>query len=343
MNKFFASIFLFICLVILCIADIQLCNSQSSDVYLTNASYKVINGASQVTLVSCTNITVTNAHGKILLIDTNYSKIFGNTITGVAGESPLNWEACVMLLRSNHNDIYENDLSNSTRGVIVYTDDPNTGKHSGSRYNNIHGNKISDSAMGIDCQTGGSNTTIYENIITNCNTGIELGYSNQNGVFRNTIKDCRYAVFLYGGSDYNAFYNNNFLSTNVFEDHQSLPNLYNLYPANNTWDAGYPKGGNYWSTYNGTDKDGDGIGDLPFSVYEKYVDRYPLVNTVTIPLFPDETNNIPETPDTTNNNGAGKTEPFPTTLVITASGASLAVVATGLLVYSKKRKRGQTT
>jgi hypothetical protein len=32
-------------------------------------------------------------------------------------------------------------------------------------------------------------------------------------------------------------------------------------------------------------------------------------------------------------------EPFPTTLVITASGASLAVVGIGLLVYFKKRKR----
>jgi LPXTG-motif cell wall-anchored protein len=30
--------------------------------------------------------------------------------------------------------------------------------------------------------------------------------------------------------------------------------------------------------------------------------------------------------------------PFPTTLVITASGASLAVIGIGLLVYFKKRK-----
>ena len=37
-----------------------------------------------------------------------------------------------------------------------------------------------------------------------------------------------------------------------------------------------------------------------------------------------------------------ETEPFPTTLVLAASGASLAVVAAaGLVVYFKKRKRGQ--
>jgi hypothetical protein len=48
--------------------------------------------------------------------------------------------------------------------------------------------------------------------------------------------------------------------------------------------------------------------------------------------------------DTAGNTAASETihfsitEPFPTTLVITASGASLAVVGVGLLVYFKKRK-----
>lgn len=40
-----------------------------------------------------------------------------------------------------------------------------------------------------------------------------------------------------------------------------------------------------------------------------------------------------------NFNGKAEPEPFPTTIVITASGASLAVVGIGLLVYFKKRKR----
>lgn len=38
-----------------------------------------------------------------------------------------------------------------------------------------------------------------------------------------------------------------------------------------------------------------------------------------------------------------QSEPFPTTLVVAASGASVAVVSVGLLVYFKKRSRGQTT
>ncbi len=48
--------------------------------------------------------------------------------------------------------------------------------------------------------------------------------------------------------------------------------------ANNTWDDG--SAGNYWSDYNGTDADMDGIGDTPYNITSMAVvqDRYPLMN-----------------------------------------------------------------
>jgi len=60
----------------------------------------------------------------------------------------------------------------------------------------------------------------------------------------------------------------------------------NYEPSKNVWDDGYPSGGNYWSGYNGTDDDLDGIGDASYFIDENNADRYPLMNPVP---FPDTT------------------------------------------------------
>jgi len=50
----------------------------------------------------------------------------------------------------------------------------------------------------------------------------------------------------------------------------------------NIWDNGFE--GNCWSDYNGTDGDGNGIGDTPYIINENNQNNYPLVNV--IPEFP---------------------------------------------------------
>ena len=46
--------------------------------------------------------------------------------------------------------------------------------------------------------------------------------------------------------------------------------------------------GNYWADYNGTDKNGDGIGDEPEILNDKNVDYYPLMRPVDEYIIPDE-------------------------------------------------------
>jgi len=54
----------------------------------------------------------------------------------------------------------------------------------------------------------------------------------------------------------------------------------------NTWDNGYPSGGNYWCDYAGGDlysgpyqneSGSDGIGDTPYIMDASNMDRYPLI------------------------------------------------------------------
>jgi parallel beta-helix repeat protein len=47
-----------------------------------------------------------------------------------------------------------------------------------------------------------------------------------------------------------------------------------------SYDNGYPSGGNYWSDYNGTDANGDGIGDTPYEIMipgGSVNDSYPFI------------------------------------------------------------------
>ena len=82
----------------------------------------------------------------------------------------------------------------------------------------------------------------------------------------------------------NFFYHNNFIN-NI------LPNAYDN--TDNKWDNGYTSGGNYWSNYYGKDNDGDGIGDISYSISGgDNKDRYPLMEAWGNVNFPPDTPTI---------------------------------------------------
>jgi parallel beta-helix repeat protein len=86
-------------------------------------------------------------------------------------------------------------------------------------------------------------------------------------------------------SNGNAMFHNNFVSNTVQVEGASY----------NTWDDGYPSGGNHWSNYSGFDlyngpsqnlTGSDGIGDSVYAIDADNVDRYPLMQQHLIPEFP---------------------------------------------------------
>jgi len=93
----------------------------------------------------------------------------------------------------------------------------------------------------------------------------------------------------------------------------------------NTWDNGYPSGGNYWSNYkekypNATELNGSDIWNTPYVIAVENKDEHPLMNPVTVPEFSDTT------------------PPFPTTLIVAAI-VVIAVVGAALLVCFVKVKK----
>jgi len=155
------------------------------------------------------------------------------------------------------NRVLGNDIVNNTRGIM-----------GGGFSYNISGNNIINNTWGVELFASSNNTIAGNNIIAN-DHGITLwDESSNNSIFGNSIDSNIYGISLVYGSSDNQIFHNNFINNTMQAD---------SWGYNNTWDDGYPSGGNYWSDYNGYDSDHDGIGDTPYFIDENNTDHYPLM------------------------------------------------------------------
>jgi len=161
-----------------------------------------------------------------------------------------------VLVRGDYNIISKNNMADGTGGISV------TGPGS---YNTIFGNNITGKTKcGIKIYHGSSNT-VYENYVANSAVGVKLGFDHE---------------FPDRKVENNIFYHNNFVNNTQYV-------FIGYVPDSNFWNNG--EKGNYWSNYNGTDDNGDGIGDTPYVIDENNQDNYPLMaptDVATVPEFP---------------------------------------------------------
>jgi parallel beta-helix repeat protein len=143
--------------------------------------------------------------------------------------------------------------------------------------NNISGNNInSNHNDGILLMISVYNTVVGNTISSNNMDGICLNYySFENTISGNNISvNKNHGIVLLDFSSDNLLYHNNFINNTQQADYGG---------CTNTWDNGYPSGGNYWSDFDepsggAYDNNSDGIIDSPYRIPGgSNQDRYPLM------------------------------------------------------------------
>jgi parallel beta-helix repeat protein len=126
--------------------------------------------------------------------------------------------------------------------------------------NTITGCAVSDNIVGI--LLSGDYNTIIRNYVARNDEGIFFGVNTE---------DVPESIVL----------NHNSFVDNIEHFSGCLCEEYNTTEPMHTWDDG--EEGNYWSDYNGTDTNGDGIGDTPYIIDVQNRDRYPLTQLAATP------------------------------------------------------------
>jgi parallel beta-helix repeat protein len=151
----------------------------------------------------------------------------------------------------------------------------------GTSSNRISDNSIAGNLEGIRLYASSSNSILENDMMHNC-YGIRFyASSSSNSVVGNSIADsCVYGIFFDFGASVEPS-GNNCINHNNFEN--NTRQVYDVawehpeyLPSINIWDNGCE--GNYWSNNNGTDSDGDGVGDTPYIIDAVNQDNYPLMN-----------------------------------------------------------------
>ncbi len=213
--------------------------------------------------VALSGFTITTEGGEISVTG-NGARIIGNIINMsifVSGHGTLmiDNDLSSILLRGFNQTIAQNTI---VSGV---------GRYSGlwiedSVDNLVAKNNISGGEVGMELRSAARNQIVANNIVTPICIQVDDFFGT---------KDLQTRL-----SDNNTFYQNNFISNSTSIDQAGYHT--GDYSVNNIWDNG--KKGNYWSDYNGADKNADGLGDVPYVIDSNNQDHYPLMTPVDISL-----------------------------------------------------------
>jgi parallel beta-helix repeat protein len=225
-------------------------SSGHSDLRMESSSYNTIReNEFGVYLKACSNniISDNNVHSNDITLN---GHCMNNTISGNQNIGTVDWITSSNNLFCN-NTFVSGDIT--LDGLCMN--------------NTISGNQ---NIRNVDCITSSNNLFCNNTFVS----GTRRFYNSSDNIICQNEIDGQLIIETSAG---NRFYDNNFSYTSsVFISGVSF---------SNTWDNGYPSGGNYWINYNGTDEyrgpfqnetGSDGIGDASRFVDANNVDHYPI-------------------------------------------------------------------
>ena len=245
--------------------------------YVTISGLKVTNGDNGIYLIAnwrIHHITIRN-----IIITSNAKIAF---IAPHSGGSHL-IEDCI--ISNNGAGSYAHQFRNSIiRNCEVFGNGSGLGVAWGSgtliAKNKVHHN--GGPGISLDSMTY---TTVEKNEVYNNNVGIHIAYVGRYNTIRKNIF-AHNNVGINMGEQYvhgNKIYHNDLIENTLQANDRQF---------DNTWDNGYPSGGNYWSDYTGVDDGsggrtaGDGVGDTKIPHLD--MDNYPLMKPWSIDTTPPE-------------------------------------------------------
>lgn len=177
--------------------------------------------------------------------------------------------------RSNNNILMNNNASgNQENGIYLFLSEGNTLTN-----NNASGNK----KAGIYLFNSNNNMFTNNNLNGNDEDGVYLYESSHNTLTNNNVNRNNNGMRFYDAIE-NKIYINNFIDNrkkNVIPEVSNIWNSASKIPYNYKGATFTNYLGNHWSDYYmQDDKDGDGVGTTPYSIYFNDKDSYPLVEPI---------------------------------------------------------------